>query len=152
MINVSDYMGYVQLGMAMDRIASFQKGRTEVNAWGALQSITTSSSALRFHNSLVKFSAHTEAWGLEEGETLNWRTGQSCQHLLEMNSYHQRGLLSSACKFELAINHALWLLVNVEKIKFIIILSRSGGISSQQSAAAASSNVVTGPANYAMQI
>lgn len=69
-----------------------------------------------------------------------------------MNSYHQRGLLSSGCKFELAINHALWLLVNVEEIKFIIILSRSGGISSQQSAAAASSNVVTGPANYAMQI
>lgn len=60
--------------------------------------------------------------------------------------------MSSVCKYELAINLALWLLVNVEKIKFIIILSRSGGISSQQSAAAGSSNVVTGSANYAMQI
>lgn len=74
MINVSGYMGYVQVGMAIDRIASFQKGRIEVNGWMDGEHFSLSqlpSSALRFHNSLVKFSAHTEACCLEEGETLS---------------------------------------------------------------------------------
>lgn len=48
MINVSGYMGYVQVGMTIDRIASFQKGRIEVNGWGALQSITTSKFSTTF--------------------------------------------------------------------------------------------------------
>ena len=41
MIKVSDYMGYVQVNMVIDLIASFQNGRIEVNGWGAIDSITT---------------------------------------------------------------------------------------------------------------
>lgn len=82
MIKVSDYMGYVQVGTVIDLIALFKRKQLR---WMDGEHFTLSqhpNSALCFYNSWVKLSAHTETCCLEDGETLNWRTGQSCQHLL----------------------------------------------------------------------
>lgn len=41
-------MGYVQVNMVIDLIASFQNGKIEVNEWGAFHSITTSKFSTKF--------------------------------------------------------------------------------------------------------